>query len=420
MGHPRIEALLRESIGLDVASVGSASIDRALRDRMAASKLGDAESYAELLAASPTEMQELIEAVVVPETWFFRNPEAFRAFASLTTEEWLPSHPTGALRVLSFPCSTGEEPYSIAITLMESGLSHDRFAVDGFDISNRALEGAARGVYGRNSFRGAELAFRERYFRQQKGSFALVDEVRRSVNFEQRNVVEEGFARRRAEYDVIFCRNVLIYFDQLTQQRVLRNLEEALRPDGVLFVGPAESFQVAAAGFTPIPQPQAFAFRKGQVGPLDLPVPRAPLPARVAAAPGTTRTARPRSARPREASASAIASPATTGSGKVEDDLTLARRLADSGDLSAALQLAERSVTSAVPTAEGYHVLGLIRDATGDSAAAMESYKKALYLDPDHLDALLHLAFLLERSGDAASAQRFRERARRAEERQRV
>jgi chemotaxis protein methyltransferase WspC len=116
----------------------------------------------------------------------------------------------------------------------------------------------------------------------------------------------------------------------------------------------------------------------------------------------------------------AKSSPSPIVPADASDDLSRARRLADSGDLSTALELAERNLTGPAPTAEGYHVLGLIRDATGDSAAAMESYRKAIYLDPDHLDALVHLAFLLERNGDAASAQRFRERARRAEKRQRV
>jgi len=421
MGHPLIETMLRQSMGLDIASVGSPAIDRALRDRMMACNVADAGNYARLLAASPVEMQELIESVVVPETWFFRNPEAFQALARLTTEQWAPAHPTGVLRLLSFPCSTGEEPYSMAIALMESGLSGDRFAIDGFDISKRALERAEKGLYGRNSFRGAELSFGERYFREEKkGSFVIAANVRRSVRFEQRNVVEEDFASRLGEYDFIFCRNVLIYFDPLTQRRALRNLEGALRPDGTLFVGPAEAFQVAAAGFTPLLLPQAFAFRKSEVRPIALQELR---PSRAAPRPSELsgqRAARPPSAKARGASAPGIDRPAATVPGKGDDDLALARRLADSGDLSAALALAERSLSTAIPTAEGYHVLGLMRDATGDSAAAMESYRKALYLDPDHIDALVHLAFLLERSGDPISARRFRERAQRAEKRQRV
>jgi chemotaxis protein methyltransferase WspC len=425
MGHPVIEALLRESMGLDVASVGDASIERALRDRMAAKKLGDAGSYAQLVAESPTEMQELIEAVVVPETWFFRNPEAFRALAALATGEWLPSHPQGALRVLSFPCSTGEEPYSIAMSLMEAGLPRDRFAVDGFDISNQALGKAANAIYGRNSFRSAELAFRERYFHQEKGQFALIDDVRNSVTFAQRNVVEEDFARRPGEYDMIFCRNVLIYFDQLTQQRVLRNLAAALRVNGVLFVGPAESFQVALAGFSSMPQPQAFAFRKAERPNFDVP-PASLRPVRTAAAPRKDRPAdggrpKPRASVPSAGARSGFqygSAPAPLE--RAEDDVMLARRLADSGDLASALALAERGLTTSAPTAEAYHVLGVIQDAMGDSAAAMQSYRKALYLEPVHLDALVHLAFLLERKGDLGAAQRFRERARRIEERQRA
>jgi chemotaxis protein methyltransferase WspC len=423
MGHPLIESMLRESMGLDIASIGSASIERALRDRMTASKSPDADSYAQLLAASPTEMQELIEAVVVPETWFFRNPEAFKALAALAAGEWAPAHPGGTLRVLSFPCSTGEEPYSIAIALLESGLPRERFTIDGFDISGRALERAARGVYGRNSFRGSELSFVERYFRREEGGRFLLDElVRTSVRFEQRNVVDEDFATRQGQYDVIFCRNVLIYFDPLTQQRALRNLAGALRTGGTLFVGPAESFQVVAAGFLSLAMPQAFAFQKGADRVPDLPAIPPSRVERRPAEPRAERAGRARIARARGASAQRNGPPSILtreAPRDVADDLTAARRLADSGDLKAALALAERSLSTAPPTPEGYYVLGLIRDAIGDSAGAMDAYRKALYLDPDHIDALLHLAFLLERGGDAASAQRFRERARRAEERKR-
>jgi chemotaxis protein methyltransferase WspC len=431
MAHPVIEVMLRESMGLDVASIGSSAIDRAVRDRITATNSGDDVGYARLLAASATEMQELIESVVVPETWFFRNPEAFRALAVMTTGEWLPSHPGEVLRVLSFPCSTGEEPYSIAMTLRDAGLSSEQFRIDGFDISMRALQRAEKAVYGRNSFRGAELSFRERYFRPERTSYALIDEVRASVTFEQRNVVEEDFARRAPEYDVIFCRNVLIYFDQVTQQRVLRNLDVALRPRGVLFVGPAESFQVAIAGFASVPQPQAFVFRKAEAAQFDFSATKTRT-TRVVNTPAKSVEVARRAARPRTAAASVLERsgfPTAAGEGRAPlqsipaaaaDDLSQARRLADSGDLTRALELAERNLAGPAPTAEGYHVLGLIRDATGDTAAAMESYRKALYLDPDHLDALIHLAFLLERSGDATSAQRFRERARRAEKRQRV
>ena len=114
-----------------------------VRLRMDSLGFNQTADYWERLRASEDELQELIEAVVVPETWFFRDQEAFTALARIISKEWLPNHPTAALRLLSGPCCTGEEPYSMVMALLDAGLSRDRLKIDAVDISVRAL---ARGV----------------------------------------------------------------------------------------------------------------------------------------------------------------------------------------------------------------------------------------------------------------------------------
>lgn len=144
------ENLLKQTMGLDATSIGSSAIERAVQERLSACHLKDPDSYWERVRSSETELQELVEAVVVPETWFFRNPEAFAALVRLVREEWLPSHPEGVLRLLSLPCSTGEEPNSIAMALLDAGFPANRFDIDAIDISARALARAQLGLYGRN------------------------------------------------------------------------------------------------------------------------------------------------------------------------------------------------------------------------------------------------------------------------------
>ncbi|MCT1146033.1 chemotaxis protein CheR, partial [Pseudomonas aeruginosa] len=162
--NDRFERLLKSRIGLDASSVGSAVIERAVRQRMSGLALHDEDEYWMRLNGSPGEVQALIEAVVVPETWFFRYPESFTTLARLAFER-LPSLGGGrALRILSLPCSTGEEPYSIVMALLDAGLSEYLFEVDALDVSARVIERASLGVYGRNSFRGDELGFRDRHF----------------------------------------------------------------------------------------------------------------------------------------------------------------------------------------------------------------------------------------------------------------
>ena len=169
----RFEHLLRKTIGLDAASIGSTSIQRAVRLRMRSLGLRTPEDYEQLLEKSRAEWNEFVESVIVTETWFFRDPALFAAFVRLVLEEWLPAHPAAPMRLLSIPCASGEEPYSLVMALLDAGVAPERFQIEAVDISARALARAERGVYGKNSFRGKDLAFRDRYFQPSKEGFVL-------------------------------------------------------------------------------------------------------------------------------------------------------------------------------------------------------------------------------------------------------
>ncbi len=240
MGIADFENLLKASMGLNVASIGSSAIERAVQERLGACNLEDPRAYWERVRDSDAELQELIEAVVVPETWFFRGRESLAALARLAHEEWL-RRPDCVLSLLSLPCSTGEEPYSMAMALLDASIPADRFRIDAVDISTRVLTQAGRAVYGRNSFRGHELAFRDRHFEATAHGYRLSETVRRQVRFQQGNLFAAGFLPGVELYDVIFCRNVLIYFDRATQDRAIVVLKRLLKPNGVLFVAAAET-----------------------------------------------------------------------------------------------------------------------------------------------------------------------------------
>jgi chemotaxis protein methyltransferase WspC len=167
----RFEQLLRTTIGLDAESIGSTSIQRAVRLRMKSLGLRRPEDYEQLLEKSSAEWNELVESVVVTETWFFRDPALFDGFVRHVLEEWLPAHPGAPLRLLSIPCASGEEPCSLAMALLDAGVASERFQIKAADISARAIARAERGVYGKNSFRGKDLAFRDRYFKPSKEGF---------------------------------------------------------------------------------------------------------------------------------------------------------------------------------------------------------------------------------------------------------
>ncbi len=411
-----IADLLKSVMGLDAASVGPAAIERAVQVRQAACGADSLQSYRELVRTSPAEQQALIEAVVVPETWFFRDRAAFAALAQMACEEWLPTNSLATLRLLSLPCSTGEEPYSIAMALLDAGVPPDRFHIDAVDISAQALAQARCAVYGRNSFRGSELEFRERYFEVMDRRYRLRDTVRERVQFHQGNVLAGDLLPPAPPYDAIFCRNLLIYFDRATQDQAVQALRRRLSAQGALFVGPSETGLMFGHDFTSMKRPLAFAFRKcakpqvvGQPPvkrarrtPVWSPAAHRPLPPRaVSAAPGGTDATRP-------------GKPAT-GPSTADQSMDAAFLLADQGQLVEAAECCESHLRDQGGSAWAFHLLGLIRAAAGNLSEAHEYYRKALYLDPGHYDTLLHLALLLEQRGDIPGAKLLRNRILRAE-----
>jgi chemotaxis protein methyltransferase WspC len=404
----RIAALLKQTMGLDAESIGVASVERAVRKRLAAQGLADLEVYWERLLASEQELQELIEAIVIPETWFFRDSEAFAALVRVVREEWFAKHKEGTLRVLSLPCSTGEEPFSMAMALLDGGLPPSRFHIDAVDISTHAIAWAERGIYGKNSFRAKDLGFRDRYFEPVQLGHRLSEVVRRQVTFRHGNLLSAGSLGGADGYPVIFCRNVLIYFDRVTQCRAIEVLGGLLTPSGLLFVGSAETGLLLDQGFVPAGIPLAFAFRRGgSSAPQPRPA-RRPAAAVVAAKPVPAKPRKPSTPRPLPGQI-----PADKTISVSDDWIEQARRLANQGKLAEALTCCEHNLRNQSASAETFHLLGLLHDAAGRVREAAEHYRKALYLDPRHPEALVHLAVALQKEGDARGAQRLIERANR-------
>jgi len=416
-----IENMLRERMGLDACSIGSSLIQRTVRLRMKNLGLKKEAEYHDLLESSAHEWNELVESVIVTETWFFRDGEPFNAMVRLVREEWGPAHPTGKLRLLSVPCSSGEEPYSLVMALQDAGIPPDRFEVDAIDISARVINRAKRGVYGRNSFRGKNQAFRARYFQNTPEGFVLSPAVRDSVHFFQGNLLNDEFLPGYSAYDFIFCRNLLIYFDRPTQQKALSRIDRWLGAAGVLFVGPAELPLVLEQGFVSANVPMAFACRKASYTPPRMarqvklrtpipsrnPPPLKPIGPRVTPPPGSDLPARNGHPSPKAAPVS---------NGHIGAELEKARTLADAGKLKEAVETCENHLRQTGPCAQVFYLLGLLRDAAGDPCA-VEFYRKALYLDPNHYETLLQMALLAQKNGDSNQARAFKSRAQRAKTR---
>ena len=404
MPFPQIIALLRQTIGFDVATVGHSLIERAVKQRLSMNDLRSIWQYVDLLQSSESELQNLVEAVVIPETFFFRYPETFAALRQIVGEQFL--FQSRKLRVLSVPCSTGEEPFSIAISLIDTGLSEEKFQIDAIDISEHALSFARLSLFGSNSFRGSELSFRDRNFRQTGAAFQLCDRLRQCVQFQQGNLLEKGFRSDSEPYDFIFCRNLLIYFDTGAQDRALKSLRQLLKADGLLFVGSAETGLLSQHRFSSVKLPMAFALRKSES--VIFHPPQKVKHAKVWSPARALRKetfGKPRLPIPEKPAAESVKRRNKAG------DLAFAEELADKGELGAAAEICEISLREEGPSARAFHLLGLIRDSAGDQQQAGELYRKALYLEPDHYDVLIHFALLKDKCGDVIAANVLKNRA---------
>ncbi|TFW16261.1 protein-glutamate O-methyltransferase CheR, partial [Duganella callida] len=249
--------MLREATGLNLSRQ---VVDRAIHNRMEVTGVRSQDNYLEQM--TPEELTALVELVVVPESWFYRDPQAFNAATDFVRAR-LAADANRLVRILSIPCAGGEEPYTMAMVLTDAGVPPQNFMIDAYDISPGCVERARGGVYGRNAFRAQDLTFRDLHFSEiGANEYRISDAIRKQVRIRQGNLLEFDLNTRTHFYDVIFCRNLLIYFDKPTTKAAIARLKMLLQDDGLLFAGYAEVPSFCRHGFTPLPYSQAFGLQK--------------------------------------------------------------------------------------------------------------------------------------------------------------
>lgn len=434
MAQKAIEALLEQRIGLAPDSLGGETVLKAVARRIKSCGVSDPEAYLRRLRTSPAEWEALLELVVVPETWFFRNKESFAFLTRQVRSEWLQGTAGSELRVLSVPCASGEEPYSVAMALADTGLEKGRLAIEAMDISPAALDKARQGIYGPESFRGKNLSFRDRYFDPVPGGHRLDPGVKGLVRFQRANLMDQEPFADMKPFDVIFCRNLLIYLSERGKERALAVFDRLLKPDGLLFVGHVERSLVRHPDFEWIKQPGVFACRRTRTRSAHRPATaNRPKPERGIIRPAIQRphapptvSSAPSRPAPPPLHSSVIGPPSTAlrspspprRVSAVEDDLERAQRMADQGKMEDAFRLCEKSVGENAFHIRAHFLMGLICHAMDDEERAEEAFNKAVYLDPAHHEAMSHLAFIMEHRGEREKADRMRRRAQRIREKE--
>jgi chemotaxis methyl-accepting protein methylase/chemotaxis signal transduction protein len=249
----------------------------------------DVMAYLSTIKSSVVKTRELIEMVVVNETWFFRQPEAFTWLSSVVNSKRRQLTMRNRLRILCLGCSTGEEPYSVAMLMQDMGIEPRLFMIDAVDISENALEKAKSAIYGASSFDDKnDLSFRQNHFIKANKGFELRKEVKDCVNFIHGNILHHTCPLSSPEYDIIFCRHVTIYLCDGARATLLKRLNKLLASDGTIFIGASETSILRNNGYTACKAPSAFAFERTVTVEEETPEPKVAAPA-----PDRTTKARP-------------------------------------------------------------------------------------------------------------------------------
>lgn len=251
-----VRDLIYNYSGLYFADDNRFLLERRLSPRLSQLQFSTFHDYYYYLKYDPNKDQELsdiMDLLTTNETYFFREAFQLRAFSEEIIQEITAikgAKGDKSLRIWSAGCSTGEEPYTIAMLLLERPeLAGWRIEIIGTDISQRVLHQARKGVYGSSSFRVTDELFKKRYFHEQDGGFRIADRVRELVTFSRLNLYDQSRFLFLGKMDIVFCRNVIIYFDLPAKKKVIEQFYGTLNSGGFLLLGHSESLMNITTAF---------------------------------------------------------------------------------------------------------------------------------------------------------------------------
>lgn len=264
-----LSKVIYERAGIHFPPTKKYVLESRLARRLEELEMEDFGQYIAFLTMGPyqsDEFQEMFNRITINETSFFRNEPQLEVFEKRVLPEMLEARKaTKRLRIWSAACSTGDEPYTLAIMVHRTlgvRLADWRIEILGTDISERALEAAQAARYTEYSVRSLPPIVRQRYFKADGPYWTLDDTIRSMVSFDHHNLKDKVAAKRFGTWDVIFCRNVMIYFDDAMKSQVLRTFADLLAPDGTLFIGHSETIRPTDASFEQLPIPHGFCYRR--------------------------------------------------------------------------------------------------------------------------------------------------------------
>lgn len=382
--------LLRERVGFDVRAEGYNFLRTALADRMRESLEGDVGRYLRSLAEDEGELERLLPLVTIGKTAFFRDAGQFRALKSLLPSLLDEARVEGRrLSIWSTACASGEEAYSIAISLLEAGATPTEVELLATDINPRAIAAAARGRYDERQVEPVSEERLSRFFVRHEGEYAVGAELRAMVDaFRTHNIHKTAMPLPESgAWDIVFCRNVLIYFDREGIRAVAARIFEHLRPGGWLLLGYSESLFKLFEGFQLVELEGAFLYRRPLAVPVAAPASEVP------ALPDPVALPRLRARKPPQPS------PAPSPKRTPKDPLPRAIARIQEGDFVEAARLLEGALEREPRRLTLRLTLGNVLALLRRTEEAEARFEEALEDAPLHPETLLFRGlFLLERA----------------------
>ncbi len=248
-----IRDIIHEKSGIFIPDSKKYLIQNRLSRILEERNLESFDEYLRLIKYSTNgdEFSRLFDAITTNETYFYREIEQIEILIKEIIPEIKKKKSSGKIRIWSAGCSSGEEPYTIAIMLHEHSFDLNKFEIIGSDICDSALNSAMKAEYSSYSVRNIPPHVRKKYFKQNGNLYILSEAIKNSVKFKKINLIDDKILRGMRGNDIIFCRNVLIYFDTKTKQKVISSLYDSLVPGGYLCIGASESLHNVTRAFKP-------------------------------------------------------------------------------------------------------------------------------------------------------------------------
>lgn len=392
------QELLIQETGIYFEEERSGSLLLALESRLKETDCSSYRQYYGLLKSYPVgnlEMRNLLDLLTTTETYFFRNSEQFDVLIADVLPRIIREKMNSAdksIRVWSAGCSRGNEAYSIAIAIMEVFSSYENWYISilGTDVNRPALFSAQDAVYGQHDMGHLSKEYQSKYFVRDGSNYILNDNVKKMVKFEYHNLAKDPFTMEAMQnLDIIFCRNVTIYFDFETTRQVINNFADCLLPGGLLFLGHAETLWQISDKFESVQYPNTFLYKKSfhpaeeeSIKPF-IHLPSIDFESTILSAPIT----------PQEQMPHIIEEEAEKVSeGYIRAHLSNAYILADQGKYTDAVNTVAEVIKADNLSIEAYYLLGVILYRTDDLKEAQAQFRKVIYIDPDIIMAYFNLA----------------------------